>query len=139
MSKLKQVLLIDDDIPTNFINKMTLEDIDCAEHIQVCQTGNAALEFLTTEKEGGYPRPELIFLDINMPGMNGWEFIEEYKKLPDNQKGDIIIIMLTTSINPQDEENARKSGIVNDFKNKPLTRDLLTGILNDYFPKIAQH
>jgi CheY-like chemotaxis protein len=80
------------------------------------------------------PSPEIIFLDINMPAMDGWEFLQKYEALPDAHKSSIIVIMLTTSFNPEDELKARKIPSVKEFRNKPLTADLLQDILNKYFP-----
>jgi len=86
-----------------------------------------ALEFLS--KKGEYskrikvPSTKLILLDINMPGMNGWEFLEEYNFLPEDQKGKIVVAMLTTSLSPDDETRAKK--YVGDLKNIFVSRSLL--------------
>lgn len=86
-----------------------------------------AIEFLHCEKV------DLIFLDINMPAMDGWEFMEEYKKLPEEQKADIVLIMLTTSLNPDDELRTLETPEIAGFENKPLKQDRLEKILNKYF------
>src|ERR1700722_14588033 len=64
--QLNCILLIDDDEPTNFLNKMTLEQAGCTRHIRIAQSGQAALEYLRGVPVDDYPRPDLIFLDINM-------------------------------------------------------------------------
>jgi len=84
--KLSCVLLVDDDEPTNFLNRIILEEAGCAERIEVAQSGQAALSYLQKAGEHGpggvvYPNPSLIFLDINMPAMDGWEFLSRYKTL----------------------------------------------------------
>src|ERR1700743_813882 len=107
--QLNCIMLIDDDEPTNFLNKMTLEQTGCTRYIRVAQSGQEALDYLSgrglpeAEKAEKKPRPDLIFLDVNMPAMDGWEFLERYKSLPSEQKADIVLIMLTTSLNPCDE------------------------------------
>lgn len=128
-TRFKTILLIDDDAATNFIHKTVIKRAKITENIVCVDGGQKALDYLTTESDGVYPQPELIFIDINMPGMNGWEFIEEYRKLPESQKGGITVVMLTASANPDDEVRARELGIINDFKIKPLSQEMLEGIL----------
>jgi CheY-like chemotaxis protein len=139
--KLNCILLIDDDEPTNYLNRMTLEQVECAQYIQVVQSGHDALDLLM--RQGKYvelpdcPRPDLIFLDINMPAMDGWEFLEKYRLLPPAQKASIVMIMLTTSLNPDDEARARAIPEIDGFENKPLRADRLREVLKNYFPDKA--
>src|SRR5436190_13327624 len=127
--KLNCVLLIDDDFATNFINKTVINKAGVAEHIEIALNGKEALDYLTNqgkfESEEKYPKPELILLDINMPVMDGWEFIEAYQNLSAEQKGDIIIVMLTSSFNPDDRSKANQFTEISDFRNKILTMDVL--------------
>jgi len=133
MKKLSCILLIDDDLPTNFYNRKVIEKAGCAEHVEVCNSGEAALEFLKKDfNSGPPPQPELIFLDINMPIMDGWEFLEEYDKLPDHLQGDVVVVMLTTSINPDDEVRANELNI-HGFARKPLTEKLLIDLVEKHF------
>lgn len=145
IKQLDCILLIDDDEPTNYLNRMTLEQMGCTRHIRVAQSGQAALDYLRScgprdnisdaagETLNRQPRPDLIFLDINMPAMDGWEFLEEYKRLPDEQKADIVLIMLTTSLNPDDELKTRTIPEIAGFENKPLKQDRLESLLRKYF------
>lgn len=128
--KLKSVLLIDDDEPTSFFSSLLIEDANCAEHIEIADSGQRALNLLSSH---AIPSPDLIFLDINMPAMDGWEFLENYKKLPKEQQGKIVIIMLTTSLNPDDKEKASKIKEISGFETKPLTPELIDKILVKYF------
>lgn len=77
----------------------------------------------------------LTLLDINMPVMDGWEFLEAYHALEDNQKGKIIIIMLTTSLNPDDKIRAEEISEVSGFKSKPLSIETVEEIMKTYFPE----
>ena len=131
--KLNCVLLIDDDEATNFINERVLKKSDCTDKIIVKQGAQAALDYLKSKDDGKHPKPDLIFLDINMPAINGWEFLEAYKNLDDDQKGKIVIVMLTNSFNPDDQIRAKQIKEVNDFKNKPLTAELVEELLQTYF------
>ena len=140
--KLNCILLIDDDGDTNYFNKYLLTKMEVAEKIQVTTSGLEALDFLSN---GGrfltngdkYPSPMLIFLDLNMPVMNGWEFMEEYHKLSEEQKGKIVLIMLTSSPNPDDLQKSKSMEDVDGFVKKPLTEESMRGILEEYFPEFV--
>lgn len=131
--KLNGVLLIDDDAATNFINSFLLKQTDCTACITVKESAMAALDFLKTSKAENNV-PELIFLDINMPCMNGWEFLEQYRQLDKTLTEGIAVVMLTTSLNPDDEEKAAAIPEVTAFRSKPLSKDKILEILQQYFP-----
>jgi CheY-like chemotaxis protein len=144
MKKVNCVLVIDDDEPTNFLTRLILEESGLVRHIRIAQNGPEALKYLQkSELHGGNseecPSPDLILLDINMPAMDGWEFLEEYKKLDVNDR--IIIVMLTTSLFPEDKKKAERMNEISGFENKPLTTEKFTRILESYFtskPELAQ-
>jgi len=136
--KLNCVLLIDDDEPTTFLSSLFIEEADCAEKIQIADSGEKALNYLKSIEEnssanGELITPDLIFLDINMPAMDGWEFLEKYRQLGNKCKGNVIIIMLTTSLNPDDRMKASQIPEISGFENKPLTPELIDKVLNKYF------
>ncbi len=134
MIKLKSILLVDDDEPTNFLHKMIIGKTGFVEEVATALNGIEALKYIKDAVKGKHPEPDLIFLDINMPAMNGWEFLEEYKKLDDVKKRQFVVVMLTTSLNPDDKKRAEEEyGIVNGFINKPLTKDILREIIEKHF------
>ncbi len=132
-NKLKSILLVDDDDATNFLHKMVIKKLDCTEEIVVKNNGEEAITYLRTLKDGKYPQPNLILLDINMPVMNGWEFLQEYKKLDKNQMAETVVTMLTTSLNPDDKERSFSLNEINDFMSKPLTVEMLKDLLDRFF------
>lgn len=138
--KLNCVLLIDDDDPTNYFNSLVMQQVGCADAIHVVQSGQEALDYLTnagnyTTSGQQYPQPDLIFLDINMPGMDGWEFLEKYRELHYDQKGKIVMVMLTTSLNPDDALRAKTFPEIAGFENKPLNTGIVEKILRSSFPE----
>ena len=133
--KLKCILLVDDDNDCNFFHKLLINQLECAEQVFFAANGIEALDFLKSCSENKYPKPEIIFLDINMPKMNGWEFLEEYHKLKVSEKAKMVLIMLTTSLNPDDREKALNSLEVNGFLNKYLDKETLGNVLKEKFPE----
>lgn len=128
--KLACVMLIDDNVDDNFYHERVIKKNNAAHKVVSIESAREAIEYLKTEKN---LRPDLIFLDINMPGMNGWEFIEEYEKLDERLRGKVVVIMLTTSDNPDDHARAKKMTVLADFKTKPLTKEMLNEIILKYF------
>lgn len=131
MSTISNVLLIDDDRSINFLHRITLEDTKCVENVIVCDSGEEALFYLKDTPV----IPDVIFLDINMPGMNGWEFLKQYSLLDKQIIDNIILFVLSTSMNPTDQEKANKNEFVTCFLNKALTEELIIEIADEYFSK----
>jgi CheY-like chemotaxis protein len=124
-------MLIDDNPDDNFYHQRVIKKANAAEVVISKTSGKAALEYLKLKEDEAYQHPDLIFLDINMPGMNGWEFLKEYEKLDKELQSHAIVIMLTTSENPDDRMQA--INLVPDFKTKPLTAEMLEEIINKHF------
>jgi CheY-like chemotaxis protein len=89
--------------------------------------------FLTSKINNDNPKPDIIFLDINMPRMNGWEFLKQYEKLSGDIKSPVII-RVTTSLNPDDKDQAQSFSCVKGFENKYLDSLAVTRIFKKYFP-----
>jgi len=131
--KLNSILLVDDDNDCNFFHERLIKKMEYAEHVYIVNNGREAIDFLKSKVNGKHPHPDIIFLDINMPIMNGWEFIEEYQKLQDNQKAKVMLIMLTTSLNPDDLEHAKQYKDIKGYKNKYLDKESMSEILKEFF------
>lgn len=135
-TKLPKILLIDDSEADNFLTKRVIKKADVVEEVIVKYSGQDALDYLTSksESEEEYPNPELIFLDINMPGMNGWEFLEKYRALDKSMRKGIVICMLTTSYAESDRQKAKELGVVQTFTHKPMTKAELLNIIEEHYP-----
>ena len=134
MAKLSCTLLVDDDETTNFLNRLLFQRLAVTETLLVALNGQQALDLLAANcQSAASPTcPALILLDMKMPVMNGFEFLEAYARLPLAQREAVVIIMLTTSLNPQDVE--RMQGLpIAGFLTKPLTREKISHLLQTQF------
>lgn len=122
------VMLVDDNELDNFINKKLIENENFAGQIIVCPSAAAALESLKKSAAEGAILPSIIFLDIMMPGMDGFGFLEEFNKLDDAIKKSIRVIMLSTSESFKDLNRANQNPYVAKFLNKPLNKAVLDAI-----------
>ena len=132
-NKLNCIMLVDDDEANNFLNKRILGKMDCAEHIEVAENGLKAIELLKEAIEMEQCLPKLIFLDLNMPIMDGWEFLEEFNKLGYSLKKMTKIIILTTSLNPDDRTRAESLTEIIGYLNKPLRSVFVEPLLKEHF------
>lgn len=128
MSSTKRIVLIDDDQTTNALNKLIIERSKLVDEIILFAKAEEALRFLDTDI--GRKR-SLILLDINMPIMDGWEFVDEYAKLNGGAREDHIV-MLTSSIDPSDMSKAEKLGPVSEYKSKPLSFEMFRSLVDKY-------
>lgn len=128
------MLLVDDDSTTNYLNQLLLTTtMRVAARVLVAENGYEALAMLSQDcTSAAAGCPQLILLDMNMPVMNGLEFLEAYAQLPATQRQSIVVVMLTTSLLEQDQLRARQLPIA-DFLDKPLTRAKVTELLARHF------
>jgi CheY-like chemotaxis protein len=124
MSNYKTCLLIDDNYIDNFVTRRILESGDFAEEVVVLQSATEAIESLRS----GAVKPDVIFLDIRMPLMGGFEFLQEYDKLMIEGKPTIKIFMLSSSLDPTDLKKSSNNKYITQFIHKPLTQKALDDI-----------
>ncbi len=132
--KLKTVLLLDDNGATNIIHKKFITKVNCAEEVLTFQSGVEALRYLKSE---GTEPPSLIFVDIVMPIMDGWVFLEELEKMESPNRAKSVVVLLSTSINSAEKERASNIKIIDKVKLKPLTVKAVIEIVADFFPQCA--
>ncbi len=125
-------MLIDDDSSTNFLHQATVELTGITDHVSITRNGIEALSYLNNNTDPNYRKPSIIFLDINMPRMDGFQFLEEYNKLDDSLKAEVVFVMLTSSALEEDEQRAIEMG-VHEYITKPLTENHIINIYNKHF------
>ncbi|GAB2702706.1 response regulator [Mucilaginibacter koreensis] len=117
----KTCLLIDDNYIDNFVTRRILESSNFAEKIIVEQSAPDAIDSL----RDGSICPDVIFLDLRMPMMNGFEFLQEYDKLNLENKNTTKIFMLSSSLDPTDVKRSSQNKYISQFIHKPLTHKIL--------------
>jgi len=132
MNKIGHVLLVDDDQISNFLTATALKKINLSEEITICLDGKEAYKWLQHRVETSCELPDLILLDLNMPSMNGFEFLEAFRDFDKCEKQPVIII-LTTSQHYQDIERLKNFPEVEVYLNKPLQEDSLHYLVDKYF------
>jgi len=135
MKTLNTILLIDDDDTTNYLNHRLLSRMNVAPVIRVVTNGEEALAYLEKAQNGvdDYPYPDLIFVDIKMYVMDGFEFLEQYKQLPESQKSKSVMLMLTSSASFYDLEKLKAFPDVRQHVSKPLTEGDVRELVREYF------
>lgn len=122
-------MLVDDNDIDNFINERMMLGCEFAETIYINTSTRSAIEFLKNLSVNKVLRkdhlPTYIFLDINMPILDGFQFIEEFEKMDPELVSAIRIVMLTSSINPSDIERSKQYRSVAGFIHKPLTEEAM--------------
>jgi CheY-like chemotaxis protein len=125
--KPEKVLLVDDDSAFNFLNRIIINTAGLKCEVDECLDGSAALKYIVnTEKY-----PDVILLDINMPIMDGFEFLEEFEK-NDKCKGITKVFMLTSSNQDEDRIGALKYTCVKGYFDKPLTEEHIQQIISSF-------
>jgi CheY-like chemotaxis protein len=127
--KYKKAMVIDDNPIDLYIAEMVMATTGFAEKVVCVNSAKEALAFLKPLYETPDELPSLIFLDINMPEMTGFDFLNEYQHLPENIRKKCIIMMLTTSLDDNDRTQAESNQFVRRFLNKPLDRDKLAQLM----------
>lgn len=123
MKKIDLACLIEDDPIHVFLTKKYIDMIGKIKNLMICNNGKEAFDKLSAIIKAGESLPELILLDLNMPIWNGWQFLDEFTKIPIDQK--IVIYILTSSTNAEDLKRAEEYNLRSNYLIKPITLDSL--------------
>ena len=131
MEKLPNILLVDDDETTNFVNETLLTKLQVSHYVHIATSGEQALDLLTQPPP--YV-PTLLLLDVAMPGMGGIAFLEAYRRLPQAQQDATVIVVLTTSMDSRDLGRINELPIAG-LVSKPLNREKIDTLLQLHFQR----
>ncbi len=125
-----KVLLIDDDPIFIMICKRYMDICNFADEIIACDNGQKGLDWVKNCLNSGEQLPDFIFLDINMPVMNGWDFLEEVSPLFPDFTTPVYLIILSSTVNQADFEKAKRFPIIKEFFTKPITLEMFIELKN---------
>jgi CheY-like chemotaxis protein len=131
--KVPCIMLIDDSESDNYYHEIIIKRNNSADKIIIKESGEQALDYLRSAKQNGDPNPDLIFLDINMPGMSGWQFLEHYNQLDKELQGKVIVVMLTAYDDHYDRQKSTRCEGLIKYKTKPLTKEMLDEVYDTHF------
>ena len=130
MTKPFIICIVDDDDVYQFTTTRTIQAYKLAKKILVFSDGEEAIRFLSDNIALSSELPDVIFLDINMPIMDGWQFLEEYVKIKPRIGKKITLYMISSSVDPVDLERAKKISEISDYIIKPITPNQLVEIID---------
>lgn len=128
--KIRSACIIDDDEIYVFGLKIMMKSVNFCDEIVVCENGEVALDFLKPLTSTPKGMPDVILLDINMPIMDGWQFLDEFTKIKAEKSAKTNIYMMSSSVNPVDLEKVKTYKLISDYLVKPLSKTALEEIVS---------
>lgn len=129
--KIDTLCLVDDDYVFRFLTCKVIEGTSLVKNIQVFSNGLEAINFLKSVRETPEEQPDVILLDLTMPIMDGWGFLDEFTQLKPGLEKKITLYIVSSSIDPDDIERSKKISAVTDFIIKPITREKFLDMIKD--------
>ncbi|MRX62963.1 response regulator [Maribacter luteus] len=129
MKKIESTCIIDDDPIFIYGTKRIMKEMDFCDDILVFNNGQDAIDGLMDITAQGKKLPSVIFLDLNMPIMDGWEFLEDFVKIPNHNREKVTVYIISSSVDPRDVERVKDYDVVNNYILKPITPQDLQNVL----------
>ena len=130
MKKINNAWIIDDDKILSYILQRIMGSTHFCENIEIFQNGKEAINQLAVVKKDAEALPDIILLDLNMPVMDGWQFLDEFEKIKLDKK--ITLYIVSSSIDIQDHNKAKKYKTVSDFLIKPIGKKQIEQMMESY-------
>ena len=134
---MKKLIFIDDSPLDHFILKRILNKYQLAYEVSCTANGAEVIEFLERHRSAAENLPDIILLDLYMPEFDGWAFLEKAEKICAHLAKRLKIYILTSSINPEDIQLAKRYPYVQSFIFKPITKNVLEKLINDEVINVA--
>ena len=131
MSPIDVLYVIDDDEVYQYLTTEIIESTELVNTIKVFSNGAEAINYLKSIKDKLKELPQVIFLDLFMPVMNGWHFLDEFMNLKCCLNKKITIYIVSSSIDPKDIKRAQEISIVSDFIIKPITHEKFLKVIEE--------
>lgn len=129
MHAFDQACIIDDDPIYQFGMKLLMKEVNFCKELLLFQDGQEAIDGMLEILNRGEELPPVIFLDLNMPIKDGWDFLEDFTNIPNNNREQVTIYVISSSINPSDRERARQYEVVGNYLVKPISAGHLKEII----------
>jgi CheY-like chemotaxis protein len=130
---MRKLVFIDDDPIDHFLMKHILSGKNYFDTTTYTMYGSLVLDYIEENKADPEKLPDVIFLDLNMPQFNGWDFLDRMEQINPQLNKDIQVYILSSSIMPADKENSGKYSFVNEFISKPLDRSEVERIVGTQY------
>jgi response regulator RpfG family c-di-GMP phosphodiesterase len=130
MSRIAKYIIVDDDPFNNLLCKLQIEITLGKVDICTFEIPEDGLQFIQNEYSNSM-MPTILFLDINMPTITGWEFMEQYEKFTERIRKQITIYILSSSVDPRDKDKAKNNKHINGFISKPLVSEMILTLANN--------